>query len=227
MRTIFKALLGVAIIFMAYLCYSSIMTPIRFEAEKAIRDQAVIARLIDIRKAQIEFNNQNQQYTANFDTLIHFVRTAQIPIIMKKGELTDYQLSKGLTEKIALTLTEKDAAKYGVDNFELFRATFRRDTSFVSVLDTVFGKNFAIDSIAYVPFGNGARFEMEARIFESAAGAIRIPLFEARTPFTVYLQGLDQQEIYNLIHARTVQEKFPGLKVGDIESPNNNAGNWE
>ena len=226
MRTIFKALLGIAIIFMVYLCWSSIMTPIRFEEQKIIRDQAVIERLIDIRKAQIEFNNQNKRYTESFDTLIYFVRTAKIPVIMKQGVINDYQLEKGLTEQLALTLTEKDAARFGVYDFAHFKATFRRDTSFISVLESVFGKDFAIDSIAYVPFGNGARFEMEARIFETAGG-LRIPLFEARTPFTVYLQGLDQQEIHNLIDARRTQEKFEGLKVGDITAPNNNAGNWE
>ena len=92
MKVVIKILLGIAIIFMTYLCWSSIMTPIRFEQEKAIRDEAVKSRLVDIRRAQIEFNNMNQRYTASFDTLINFVRTARIPIVMKKGELNDYQL---------------------------------------------------------------------------------------------------------------------------------------
>jgi len=226
MRILFKALLGVAIVFMFYLCYSSIMTPIRFEAEKAVRDDAVKRRLIDIRKAQIEFNNLNQRYTGSFDTLIYFVRTAQIPIVLKKGELTDAQLEKGLTEARALTLTPEEAHQYGINDFELFRASFIRDTSFVSVLESLFGKGFPIDSIQYVPFTDRAKFEMEATMLESKGG-IKIPLFEARVRFDVYLQGLDEQEIHNLIDARRSQEKFAGLKVGDVSSPNNNAGNWE
>jgi len=226
MRILFKALLGVAIVFMAYLCYDSIMTPIRFEAEKAVRDDAVKRRLIDIRKAQVEFNNLNQRFTGSFDTLIYFVRTAQIPIVMKKGELTDYQLEKGLTEAKALVLTPKEAHLYGIQDFDLFRRTFVRDTTFVSVLESVFGKGFAIDSIAYVPFTDNVRFEMEARMYPSNSG-ISIPLFEARVPFSVYLRGLDEQEIHNLIDARQTQDKYPGMKVGDITSPNNNSGNWE
>ena len=226
MRIVFKLLLGIAIVFMAYLCWSSIMTPIRFEEEKAVRDDAVKRRLIDIRKAQVEFNNLNQRFTGSFDTLIYFVRTAQIPIVMKKGELTDAQLEKGLTEAKALELTPEDAPKYGIEDYELFRASFIRDTSFVSVLESVFGKGFPIDSIAYVPFTNNARFEMEASMYLSTSG-IKIPLFEARVPFSVYLQGLDEQEIHNLIDARRTQGKYEGLKVGDITSPNNNSGNWE
>jgi len=226
MRIVFKLLLGIAIVFMAYLCWSSIMTPIRFEEEKAVRDDAVKRRLIDIRKAQVEFNNLNQRFTGSFDTLIYFVRTAQIPIVMKKGELTDAQLEKGLTEAKALELTPEDAPKYGIEDYELFRASFIRDTSFVSVLESVFGKGFPIDSIAYVPFTNNARFEMEASMYLSTSG-IKTPLFEARVPFSVYLQGLDEQEIHNLIDARRTQGKYEGLKVGDITSPNNNSGNWE
>ncbi len=226
MRILFKALLVVAIVFMAYLCFDSIMTPIRFEEEKAVRDDAVRRRLIDIRKAQIEFNNLNQRYTDNFDTLIYFVKTAKSPIVLKKGELTDDQLEKGLTEEKALTLTPEEAPQFGIENYEEFRASFIRDTSYVSVLESAFGKNFPIDSIRYVPFTDNAQFEMEASTYQSASG-IAVPLFEARVPFAVYLQGLDKQEINNLIDARRIQEKFEGLKVGDISSPNNNAGNWE
>ncbi|MDR1729144.1 MAG: hypothetical protein LBR52_00570 [Prevotellaceae bacterium] len=226
MRIIFKTLLGVAIVFMAYLCYSSIMTPIRFEAEKAVRDEAVKRRLIDIRKAQIEFLNLNQRYTGSFDTLIYFVKTAKSPIVLKKGELTDAQMEKGLTEEKALTLTPEEAPQYGIENYEEFRASFVRDTSYVSVLESAFGRNFPIDSIRYVPFTDKAQFEMEATSKPSASG-IQIPLFEARVPFALYLNGLDKQEIINLIDARKTQEKYEGLKVGDINSPNNNVGNWE
>lgn len=226
MRIVFKTLLLIAIVFMGYLCYSSIMTPIQFEEEKTVRDNAVRKKLIDIRKAQIEFNNLNQRYTGSFDTLISFVKTAQIPMVLKQGELTDQQLEKGLTEQIALTLEEKDAEKYGIEDYEAFKSSFRRDTSYISVKESTFGKDYPIDSLAYVPFIDGAKFEMEAGTYETASG-INIPLFEARVPFSVYLNGLNKQEIINLIDARNTQEKYPGMKVGDINTPNNNAGNWE
>ena len=50
-----------------YICYTSIMGPINFEKAKKHRDAAVIARLIDIRKAQLEYRTlHDQQYTASF-----------------------------------------------------------------------------------------------------------------------------------------------------------------
>lgn len=80
----------------------------QFRKAEKIREQAVIARLIDIRKAQTEYRNLNNlQYTPSFDTLIHFVKTAKLPFIYKKGELTDKQMEDGLTEKKAVSIINK------------------------------------------------------------------------------------------------------------------------
>ena len=70
--------------------------------------KAIIARLIDIRKAQQEYRTvHNGAYTANFDSLITFVKTAKLPFIMKVGSLTDDQLNNGMTEKKAMDLINK------------------------------------------------------------------------------------------------------------------------
>ena len=76
------------------------MGPINFEKARKHREKAVIARLMDIRKAQQEYRNLNhQQYTASFDTLINFVKNQKLPFIYKEGELDDKQLEDGMTEK--------------------------------------------------------------------------------------------------------------------------------
>ena len=62
---------------------------------------------------------------------------------------------------------------------------------------------------------------------DSTKSGARFYLFEAKTPYTAYLSDLNQQELNNLIDTQTKLSRFPGLKVGDIEIPNNNAGNWE
>ena len=75
MKTVFNIVLGLCALVLVYICYASIMGPINFEKAKKHRDAAVIARLIDIRKAQLEYRGlHNQQYTASFDTLIDFVK---------------------------------------------------------------------------------------------------------------------------------------------------------
>ena len=191
-------------------------------------EQAVIARLIDIRKAQTEYRNLNNlQYTPSFDTLIHFVKTAKLPFIYKKGELTDKQMEDGLTEKKAVSIINKakktgnyaEVKKWGLENFE-------RDTLWTAVLDTIFPKGFNPDSMRYVPYGNGAQFEMAIKNDTAKSGA-PFCLLEVKTPYETYLGGLDKQEIANMKDVQTKLGKYCGLMIGSLETANNNAGNWE
>ena len=101
-------LLVVAIVGLAFICYRSIMDPIEFDEVREARQKHIIARLIDIKNAQLEYRRANKgAYTDNFDTLINFVKTAQMPVIFKAGELNDEQLERGFTEKTILEAIEK------------------------------------------------------------------------------------------------------------------------
>lgn len=228
MKTVINIVLVACICVLVYICYQSIMGPINFDEAKAHRDKQVIARLIDIRKAQLEYRNMNQgKYTASFDTLITFVKTQKIPFVAKEGVLSDAQLENGMTEKKAMALINKakktgnwkDVEKEGLMNF-------KRDTMWVSVMDTIYPRGFNADSLRFVPFGGGAQFEMYTKNDTTKSGA-PIFLFEAKTPYKTYLQGLDKQAIINLVDYANKLYKYPGLQVGSIETPNNNAGNWE
>jgi hypothetical protein len=228
MKAVFNILLALCIVALVYICFESIMGPIRFESEQKMREKAVVARLIDIRKAQIEYRNQHdQQYTASFDSLIDFVKNQKLPYVFKAGELTDKQLEDGMTEKKAMSIINK-ANKTGnfaeVKKWNLEK--FRRDTTWVSVRDTLFGRNFDADSMRYVPFGNGKQFEMAIRNDTAKSGA-PFCLLEVKTPYDVYLNGLDHQEIVNLKDRQNQLGKYAGLMFGGLESANNNAGNWE
>ena len=61
----------------------------------------------------------------------------------------------------------------------------------------------------------------------TTASNVTIKVFEAKTPFEVYLKGLDNQEIVNLKATAEKYERYPGMKVGDLKEANNYAGNWE
>ena len=204
------------------------MGPINFDETKKAREKEIIARLIDIRKAQQEYRTLHQgAYTDNFDSLIDFVKTAKLPFIMKVGTLTDDQLNNGMTEKKAMDIINKakrtnkwdEVEKEGLQNF-------RRDTMWVAVMDTIFAKGFNPDSLPYVPYGNGAKFELAIRKDTTKAGA-PLNLFQAQVAYDVYLGDLNHQELVNLKDVQTKLGKYCGLRVGDIEQPNNGAGNWE
>ena len=228
MKTVINLVLAACAIGLVYICYGSIMGPINFDETKKAREKEIIARLIDIRKAQQEYRTLHQgAYTDNFDSLIDFVKTAKLPFIMKVGTLTDDQLNNGMTEKKAMDIINKakrtnkwdEVEKEGLQNF-------RRDTMWVAVMDTIFAKGFNPDSLPYVPYGNGAKFELAIRKDTTKAGA-PLNLFQAQVADDVYLGDLNHQELVNLKDVQTKLGKYCGLKVGDIEQPNNSAGNWE
>ena len=228
MKTVINIVLAACVIGLIYVCYGSIMGPINFDDAKKTREKQVIARLIDIRKAQLEYRNlHNGRYTASFDTLIDFVKTAKLPFVKKEGVLSDTQLEAGMTEKKAMAIINKakktgnwkEVEKEGLMNF-------KRDTLWVAVTDTIYDKSFNADSLRYVPFGNGAQFEMYTKNDTTKSGA-PIFLFQANTPYDVYLNGLDKQEIANLKDLQVKLGKYAGLMVGSIDTPNNGAGNWE
>lgn len=228
MKTVFNIILSACIVLLIYICYTSIMEPVRFDEVRRLREKAVIARLTDIRKAQTEYRNRHgQRYTSSFDSLIDFIENARLPFVYKRGELTDEQIDNGLTETAAARFVE-EARKTG-DYTEIRRLgleNFARDTMWVNAKDTLFHEGYCADSLRYIPFGNGASFEMETRMSSTKSGT-PFCLLEVRAPYHVYLNGLDRQEIANLTDRQTKLGKYCGLKIGDLETANNNAGNWE
>ena len=230
MKAVINIVLAAIAVFLLYICYESVMGPVRFEEEKNFRDKAVQARLLDIRKAQAEYSNtHDRQYTDNFDSLIYFVKNQKLPLVFKKGVLTDAQLENGLTEAKAIAIINRAKKTCKTDElkkYDLDPEKFSRDTTWVAVMDTIFPKGFNADSLRYVPFGGGKQFEMDTLTQVARSGA-PICLLEVKTPYEVYLGDLDKQEIINLKDQQQQLNKYCGLKIGDLETANNNAGNWE
>jgi hypothetical protein len=187
------------------------MTPIEFNEVRDAREKVIVERLIDIRRAETEYRNIKGDYTASFDTLINFIKYDKAKIVLKEGELTDKQLEEGLTEK--------EAVKQGL---------IKRDTTYVSMLENLFGEGYPVDSLRYIPFSSPRQeFTLEKAEITTGSAGIMVKVMAAKAPYVSYLNDLDKQELINLIETTEKLEKFPGLKFGDIEQANNNAGNWE
>ena len=208
MKKVFQVIFLLVIVGLIYLLYESIMEPIRFQEQYDKRKNAVVDRLKLIRDTQVAYKANHNEYTGSFDTLINFVKTEQFKLVKMEGTLTDSMLNEGITEKEALK-----------------RGIIKRDTILVSVADSLF-KKVSPDSLRYVPYTDGAEFEMEKSALTTSSGLI-VPVFEARVTNLVYLKGLDNQERINLDDEANKLGRYPGLKVGSIEEANNNAGNWE
>ncbi|HJA88494.1 MAG TPA: hypothetical protein H9778_07345 [Candidatus Parabacteroides intestinavium] len=228
MKVTLKVLLAAAIVVLAYLCYKSITGPIEFNDTKEARDKAIIARLMDIRKVQIEYKNVHKTHAGSFDDLIKFLKEEKLPTVIKEGVLTDEQLEKGMTEKKAVAMVEK-AEKTG--NWSEVEKNglkgFKRDTVWVLAKDTLLGKDYDVEAIRYVPDApQQVEFHMDTATLKSGSG-YEIKVFVCEVPFDQYLNDLDPQLEFNLKDKAEKQGKYPGLRVGSLEEINNNAGNWE
>ena len=208
MKVTLKILLAVAVVLLAYMCYRSIMGPIEFKDEKDRRENLIKARLIDIRKAQIEYKNIHKVHAANFDELSKFLKDEKLPFLIKEGVLTDEQLEKGMTEQ--------EAVKKGL---------IRRDTVWVTAVDTLFGSGYNVDDMRNVP-GANVQFSMDTATLTSGSG-YTVKVFQCGVQYDDYLGDLDKQLVYNLKDKAEKMNKYPGLRVGSVEEINNNAGNWE
>jgi hypothetical protein len=207
-----QILLILVIIFLGYKVYTSIATPIDFQKELKLRNDAVVESLKNIRKAQLAFKEVNGKYTANWDSLVKFTKTGTLPLVRKIGALTDAQLEAGMTESEAL--------KQGI---------IIRDTVRIAVRDSLFGKSFEIDKLPFIPYTQNEKFFLGTNVITTGSG-VKVPVFEARAHNNQILSELKdtyEQEIINLNEKRRVDGKYPGLKVGSLTETNNNAGNWE
>ena len=209
MRTVIKIVLALGIIFLSYLLIQSIMQPIRFNREKDKREKATISRLVDIRTAQVAYKAKFGEYADDFDALINFVKLDSFPNVMKIGSIPDSLYEAGMTER--------EAIKLGI---------IIRDTIFIPVLDSIFHAKYTIDSLCYVPFADTNQFFIGAREIETGS-KVRVKVFEASVLYDILLHGLDQQLVINYNSTRVKITNFSGLRVGSLEEPTNNAGNWE
>jgi len=190
----------ILIVLLGYLIVVNISKPVRFHTEVKKREIPVVDRLKDIRTLQEAYKTKYGRFTSSLDTLIDFYKSDSLVIVRQVGSMDD-----------SLAVAQKRV---------------RRDSIKISVRDTLLRRpNFVPDSIRWVPYSGGKEFLMEA-VIKTVSG-VPVPLFEAFTPWEYVLTGMDRQLIVNLKADNKAMNRYPGLKVGSIENPNNNAGNWE
>jgi hypothetical protein len=214
MRTVIQIVLGLAVIFLGYMVYESIMTPIRFNKAESVREKAAISRLIDIREAQKAFKDSKMHYTGSFDTLINFLKNDSILVTKAIGMIP---------ESLIDSLQDIKKAR----EIALKRGWIRRETSKVAVLDSIFGKrqNFSVDSLRIVPFTNNLNFDMKAGEYVTKS-SLTVKVLEVSVLYENLLKGLDPQLVVNYIDERMKITKFAGIKFGSFEE-GTLSGNWE
>ena len=204
---IINVVLFAIIVILALQVIKSIQAPIKFNHEQKAREAKVVERLIDIRNAEVLYKNANNKYTNNFDTLIHFCQVAEIPIVNIIPDPTDTTFTRTINDTIG----------------------------YVKVMDSIRGKreHFNINELSFVPFSDPQqKYELEAGTI--TRNGIEIPVFEARTPYEVYLGKpgaafTDKEWNQRRDNAKAEKEsinRYAGMKVGSMEEASTD-GNWE
>ena len=209
MKKAIQIILGVVILVLIFQLYKSIQTPIEFRDVKRARYEATIEKLKNIRTAELAYKDEYGKFTGSFDTLINFIKYDSLSLVKAEGRLSDSLLEAGWTEK--------KAVKEGV---------ISRDTVKIAIKDSLFSDDFNAGELWRVPSTEKDSFQLGAGIIET--GNVDVKVFEAKVHNDVLLHGLNEQLRINLNERMKLkQKKYPGIKVGDLKQPNNNAGNWE
>lgn len=194
MKLIISIVLVAMIGFLTYMLIININDPIKFMAEKDRREQAVIARLKQVRTAQEFYRDITGEFASDFDTLKQVLETGRFRIISVLGDPDD-------------------------PNFD--RNNLQYDTTYFAAIDSVHALRINLDSLRYVPFGNGATFEIAADTITYQSTLVNV--VEVGVQRKLFM-GKYADPLYSKYDNR--YDPNSKIKFGDLNTPNT-SGNWE
>ena len=132
-NNILKFVLAAACIIVGYLCYDTIATTLRYEAQVKYVETDIIKRLTEIKEAQFAYKDAYGSFAKDFDSLIYGLKNGKIAEVKQVGEYTEEEANNVQIDTLYVPITEK--LKDKVQNF---------------------------DSLRYVPHSNKVKFELNA-----------------------------------------------------------------
>lgn len=255
-KIIFMCLLPFAALAILWFCVQSIMTPLRFQEEQEARKAVAVQRLKDIRTLEVGYKGVYGKYTADIDSLKLFYNQGQIEVVKQIGSQDDSAAvanTEAIKKKFRGLKKEQMTAMLLQMYEEGENVVLPPVLTKIAVKDTLCKRpDFCIDSIAFIPCC-GDSVKMDA-IVKTVSG-VKVPLFEAKMPYgekismepelktdkktgkqysveryvikEYLLKGMNHQLVVNLCTELIDTDRYPGLMVGSVSAPNNNAGNWE
>jgi hypothetical protein len=89
MKSVISIVLFLASLFLMYVLYLNIQEPIKFQNELTKREDAVIKKLEDVRKAQEFYKDITGRYSKSFDSLKYVLQTDSFSIEKVEGDPDD------------------------------------------------------------------------------------------------------------------------------------------
>jgi hypothetical protein len=193
MRLVINLILAAIVVGLIWVLISSIREPIAFKAERQKREEAVIDKLRMIRQAQEAFRDIKNGFAPTFDSLKKVLRNDSFTLVKVIGDPDDPN----------------------------FTGEIIYDTSYVLAYDSIHSLGIRLDSIEYVPYGQGATFDIAADTITYQNTLVDV--VEVGTTRKTYMGRFADPRF-----ARYDQSYDPNsvIKFGDMNKPNL-SGNWE
>lgn len=193
-----KAGLIILNVFLLYILFESINKPIRYERIRADRHEVVKRTLEQIRELQVTYRTETGEFANSFDELFLFADTGFVKIEERK-----------------------DSSFYYFD--EVYQTEMLKDTVLVRVIDRVpvkqhlFGADFDLDRLRYIPFTNRTR--------EFTMASSNIYRQESRlATFEVFAKDKDIMTDLKSEYGDYIDYDFQ-LQIGNLAEPSI-SGNW-
>lgn len=200
MKLIINLILVALVGLLIWVLISSIREPIAFQAEKEMREQAVIAKLKQLREAQEIYRNVTGGYSGDFNQLRDTLRYGSIMNIAVEGDPDDPNnntITYDTTYEAAMVSVEKEGIKG------------------------------ALDSLEYVPYTQGAKFELYADTISYQKTLVWV--VEAKAKYADFMgpySNVKYKKYDDSYNPDRPGEKKYYLKFGNRSAPNT-SGNWE
>ncbi len=193
MKTVINVVLLLLTLSFIYLLYLSIKEPLEFQEARDSRTKSVIDRLRTIRECQEMYRDIYGTYATNFEDLASGLKTGRFQNIRVIGDPDD----PNFTGKITY------------------------DTLFIPAIDSIKSLGFNLDSLSFVPYANGARFDMKTDTIKQDNAIIDvIEVGVQRKAFMGKFADISFKKFDNRYDPES------RVKFGDLNSPSL-TGNWE
>lgn len=194
-------------IILAFFVYNSISSEVEFNKIAKERIAENVQKLKDLRTLQIAFKRENEAFADNFNSLMNFLQNDSTRIVKMEGVNDTLIDGEEISDELALKL-----------------GLIKRDTIYVSAMESIFDENyinsrdnnypFDINSLNVIPFTN-KQYNIDANVIEK--GKVSVQVFEISATYKDIFNGLDaENKKYDLNSL---------LKVGSMTEASLN-GNW-
>lgn len=198
MKLIINLILVALVALLLWVLVSSIREPIAFQAEKERREDAVVNKLRQLRQAEEIYREVTGAFTDDYQKLRDTLTYGKIMNIAVEGDPDD---------------PNNNIITY--------------DTTYDAAIDQVTQAGIMLDSLEYVPFAGGIKFELFADTITYQKTLVQV--IEAKTRYADFM-GVFKDPKYKK-YDDSYNPDSPGdkkyyLKFGNRTAPNT-AGNWE